>query len=118
MRSIAQLAESRVCKWLERRGWVTLKRNYRGAGFELDLISISDNTLLIGEVKCRPLLYCPTTINPYELVRPKQRAAIKRGILHFIERYDPLFSTIRVDLFVVSGEKLSTLTRYKSIDML
>ena len=78
-----------------------LARNYRGRGFELDLVFSKNSQLVIVEVKLRrkskELVIC-------ELVPPKKKRALERGALHFLSHTDVDFDTVRFELVLVHGD--------------
>lgn len=109
-----QLAENRVANWLGKQDWTILKRNYRRVGFEVDIIAKKQDILLVGEVKLRTHLD-PRGIK--DILRPRQKLRIQKGIQSFLADYDTPYEVIRFDLFIVYGEKLDRLARYKDISL-
>ena len=95
---LGQIGEDLTEKLYLNHGYEFLARNYRGRGFELDLIFSKDSDLIIVEVKLRRnregLLI-------RELVPPRKKRALERGALHFLSNTDTEFNTIRFELVVV-----------------
>lgn len=95
-------AETLVAKALARQGWALLARNVRHTGFELDLVARKGATLVVIEVKAR--VRPPTSERDMaELLPPKKRQALARGLAAAVTRWGTEVETARVDLAVVDA---------------
>lgn len=52
-RHLGQMAEDRVCAWLQGEGWQLIARNFTIRGGEIDLIMRQNRWLVFFEVRCR-----------------------------------------------------------------
>lgn len=85
---------------LRLQGWSIDKRNFRGRGFEIDIIASKHETLSFVEVKLRKR---PVTTN-YEffgLMSRQKRRAMYRGSQYYLFKNKITMKKIRFDLVVV-----------------
>ncbi len=85
------------------RGWQVLARNYRGRGFEIDLVARQARNLVFIEVKARQR---DVTRPLVEFITPRKRKALRRGAQHFLNAHQPDVDHCRFDLclYDVRGE--------------
>ena len=89
------MGENAVAAWWCARGWQILARNYRGRGFEIDLIAAKARCVTFIEVKARQRdLERPLA----EFITPRKSAALRRGAQHFIANQQPDADHYRFDL--------------------
>lgn len=100
-------AEQLVASLLKQRGWQILAQNYRGVGFELDLVTCKGNTLAIVEVKYRPKTRPEHAVREEDLLPWRKSQALLRGTQKFIYKHQITAKTVRVDLAVVSARQVS-----------
>ncbi len=113
--SKARRAEAAVSGLLRQQGWHICARNYRGRGFEIDILALdSEGTLLMGEVKFRKS-FNPETCIMQNIVSSAQLQRIKKGALRYIDHSSIEVSYLRIDLFVVTGSRMQRLYRYSHI---
>lgn len=98
-------AEHLVGHALRRQGWEILSRNYRGTGFELDLVVKKCGTLAIVEVKHRPN-YSLTYPQNDQLLNQRKYRSLLKGALSFITKFQISAATIRIDLAIVSNQNI------------
>lgn len=111
----AKAAESAVSTFLSQEGWRICARNFRGPGFEIDILAADNQkTLLIGEVKFRKR-FDPKTARLEDFVSAKQLGRIKGGALRFISQVGMDVDYLRLDVFVVTGMEMKQLYRYSHI---
>jgi putative endonuclease len=92
-------AEDAVARYLRRRGWRILARNWRGGGGELDLVARRGAVVAVVEVKRRA---DPAALA--EPVRAAQAARLRRAAEAWLARGDgppPGVSEVRLDLATV-----------------
>lgn len=94
-----QTGEQLVAKILLKQGWQILAQNFRGRGFELDIIAVKGFTVIIVEVKSRKSQ--PKVHQDRELISARKRIAITRGITAFLEKSTLEWRTIRIDLALI-----------------
>lgn len=70
---LGQKGEQMAVDYLQRLGYVILKRNYRGNGGEIDIIATKNGITYFTEVKSRAL---PGFANPADSVTPHKRKQI------------------------------------------
>lgn len=106
-----QLAENFIKTLFEKKNITVLAQNFRGVGFEIDLI-VQDKigNLIAVEVKFRKDL----TRNLDRLIPTKKLAALYRGLSFYEHKNFEFVQNKRIDLAVV-GEKNESLFLYKYI---
>ena len=101
-------AEALVASAWQRQGWQVLARNYRGVGFEIDLIAQRDKTLVFVEVKARACRDKNWQVDDFLSARKK--SSLQRGAQHFITNQAPTAKHFRFDLCVVVGKHIDVIT--------
>ncbi len=91
----AREGEEAVAAWWAARGWQILARNYRGVGFEIDLIATQARHLVFIEVKARRRDLSRALT---EFITSRKRVALQRGAQHFISTHQPRADHYRFDL--------------------
>ena len=97
---LARTSEDKVADRWKEQGWNILARNYRGTGFEIDLIAHKKNTVSFIEVKARTQL---GVWSLSEFITKKKSASIRRGALHFITHQAPDANHYRFDLCLLTA---------------
>ena len=97
------LGEKLACRFLRRRGYKILYRNFRGRrGGEIDIVCRDGDTLVFVEVKTRT---GEEFGRPFETIRAEQRERITRGGLAWLRLLDNPDILFRFDVVeVVLGE--------------
>ena len=92
-------------KYLRRSGYRIVKRNFRAAGAEIDLVAMDGETLVFVEVKTRRSLEAGA---PEEAVDERKQKRMRRAAEIFAMRYRADDVTMRFDVIAVdaSGERL------------
>ena len=106
MFSKAVEAEERVAKHWCAHGWRLLTKNYRGVGFEIDLILQKGSTISFVEVKARKYLGAWQLT---DFISSKKRESLQRGAHHYLHYKRPKASNFRYDLCLVVGSKITTI---------
>ena len=99
--------EERVARYWQDHGWFVLARNYRGRGFEIDLIVQRGSTLVFVEVKARR---CLDDWQLHEFITEQKRRALQRGAEQFIAERCPDADCYRFDLCLLSANKITVVT--------
>ncbi len=100
-------AEEIVENILINKGWRILARNFRGPGFEVDLIAESNKILAAIEVKHFPFAKCELSYLT-GLFKPRKIFLIKKGIARFLEKNNSLhqyFSEYKIYGVIVDRKK-------------
>lgn len=101
--SLARLGEALICSELQKQGWRILGQNFRRYGTELDILAQKGGTLAVVEVKTRRNFYHQTLKEPVEeLITPRKKQSLCRGVHYFLMESTIQPQTIRFDLAVVS----------------
>jgi putative endonuclease len=87
--------EELALRYLTRRGYVLIERNYRTRYGELDLILRDKDTLVFTEVKLRHGLGFG---DPLEAVTPRKQAAIRALAEQYLSEKEPHFDALRFDV--------------------
>ncbi len=94
-RSSGAWGEELALRYLSRKGYTLVERNYRTRYGELDLILRKNNTLVFVEVKLRRGTGFG---DPLEAVTPRKQAKIRSlAELYLLDR-EPAFDTVRFDV--------------------
>lgn len=101
MHKVARSSEDEVANRWRERGWRILARNYRGTGFEIDLIAHKDNTVSFIEVKARTRLGIWSLS---EFITPRKSMSLRRGAKHFITHQAPDADHYRFDLCLLTTD--------------
>jgi len=111
-------AETYLANRLVCAGETILARNFRGRGFELDLLTMKQDVLIVVEVKYRSSYNRNNDLT--QLVSSSKKKALKKGVLYWLSRNPDVankVTTIRLDLAVITqrGRQLSN-EYYRNID--
>ena len=91
-----------VRKQLEFRQWTILAQNYRGRGFELDIVALRGHSLVVFEVKTRtkPL---QSQVSLETLLPLKKRRSLEYGLNHYLSHAPQSleWQVARIDLVIV-----------------
>ncbi len=87
--------EELALRYLQRRGYSLVARNYRRRGGEIDLILRQDETLVFVEVKLRRGIGFG---DPVESVTPRKQARIRAVAEQYLAEEEPEFSEARFDV--------------------
>ncbi|MCA1688652.1 MAG: YraN family protein [Actinobacteria bacterium] len=87
--------EELALRYLTRRGYVLIERNYRTRYGELDLILRHENTIVFVEVKLRRGTGFG---HPLEAVTPRKQASIRSLAQRYLLDRRPSFDTLRFDV--------------------
>jgi len=86
-------------RYLKRRGWKVLHRNFRApGGGEVDLVCRDQETLVFAEVKTRR---SEELGRPIDAVDKEKQVLIRRGALHWLRLLDMPDITFRFDVIEV-----------------
>ncbi|MBD0253299.1 MAG: YraN family protein [Rubrobacter sp.] len=86
--------ENLALRYLTRRGYTLVERNYRTRYGEIDLIVRKDDALVFVEVKLRRGTGFG---DPLEAVTLRKQSAIRSLATHYISDRNPTFDTLRFD---------------------
>ncbi|MDE3269252.1 MAG: ribonuclease HII [Pseudomonadota bacterium] len=106
--NLGNRAEELVANAWQRQGWRVLARNYRGIGFEIDLITQRGKTLVFVEVKARSSLAKNWQVEDF--ISERKRSSLQRGAEHFIASQTPTADHYRFDLCIVVNNHINVLT--------
>ena len=87
--------EDLALRYLTRRGYSLVERNFRTRRGEIDLVVRNDGVLVFVEVKLR------RTTNfgdPLEAVTPRKQATIRSLAVQYLAERNPHFDTLRFDV--------------------
>ena len=94
-RASGDLGEEIARRYLARKGYRIVERNYRTRRGELDLIARQDDTLVVVEVKLRR-----TTSygDPLDAVTPRKQRSIRLMAEEYLSERDPNYGELRFDV--------------------
>lgn len=84
-----------MARWLTRRGWRVVARNWRGGGGELDIVAVRGTVLAVIEVKARA-----DAAALDEPIRSAQAGRLRRAAEAYLARH-PHDGEVRLDLAAV-----------------
>jgi putative endonuclease len=104
-RSSGAWGEDLALRYLTRRGYTLVERNYRTRYGEIDLIVRKDDTLVFFEVKLRRGTGFG---DPLEAVTTRKRSNIRSLAVQYLSDRDPNFDTLRFDVIgiLVSADRV------------
>jgi putative endonuclease len=94
-RSSGAWGEDLALRYLTRRGYRLVERNYRTRRGEIDLIVRNEDTLVFVEVKLRRTTGFG---DPLEAVTPRKQATIRAIAVQYLADHNPSFDTLRFDV--------------------
>lgn len=99
-----EFAERRAVRYLKRRGYEILMRNFRVRGGEIDIIAIEKRCLVFVEVRRRAE---GAMVDAAESVTPKKRSRMIRAAKAYLARHPKALEsfTIRFDVIAFDGGK-------------
>ncbi len=101
-RASGATGESIACRFLEKKGYKIIERNYRCHSGEIDIIAMERDTLCFVEVKMRTnFSYGP----PYLSITPQKQHQISLVALNYLARTKRKFGGIRFDVVSIESEK-------------
>ena len=114
-RCLGNFGEREAAKYLKRRGYKILERNYVSRGHEIDIIARLDDTTVFAEVKCRTVGHeSDKESRPAAAVSPrKQRSIIEAARGYMMEK--GARGRKRLDVIEVYAECVGKKTRVKEI---
>ncbi len=101
-RSLGAWGEELALRFLSRRGYTLVERNYRTRYGELDLIVRQGSTLVFVEVKLRRGTGFG---DPVEAVTPHKQAKIRSLAQRYLLDREPAFDTLRFDVVGILMDK-------------
>ena len=101
--TLGQQGERAAERFLRRKGWKILLRNFRGAHGEIDRIMRDGKTIVFVEVKTRRSR--KFFEGRYRRFGPRKKLAIYRTSIAFLRRYRMTRDPVRYDLVTVLCEK-------------
>lgn len=101
-------AEEQAAKYLKKKGYRILERNYRTRTAEVDIIALDGDTVVFVEVKARASDLFGT---PMEAVGVKKRAKIAQAAIHYLatKGKDRREAPARFDVIAIGPEGLEHL---------
>jgi len=100
-----EYAERRAVKYLKRRGYEILMRNFRVRGGEIDIVALKGKHLVFVEVRARAE---GGMVDAAESVTPKKRRRVVRAAKAYLARHPKALEsfTIRFDVITFDGRKV------------
>jgi putative endonuclease len=102
-RAIGTVAENRVIEYLQERGWIIIKKNFRFHRKEIDIIACRDDVLIFVEVKSRG---GKDFGHGLEAVDRHKRERIGSVAHYFIEKNSFYDYNARFDVASIDGKEL------------
>ncbi len=99
-----KFGEDAVCAYLERKGYLVIKRNYRIRGGEIDIIAQKDGYIAFVEVKTRS---SDSISNGFDAIDSNKIKAVIRTAENYLNKYpsdlQPRFDAAQV---IVENDKI------------
>lgn len=105
MKPLGTEGEDIAAKFLKKKGYRILKRNYRGTGGEVDIIAEDGGTIVFVEVKTRT---GDLFGHPMEAVHYRKRQKIKKIALHYLAKQKKEVSA-RFDIICIRMKGITAL---------
>lgn len=102
---LGRVGERAAEKYLWRKGYRIVTRNYRAAGAEIDIVAMDGETLVFVEVKTRQSFAAGA---PEEAVDERKQTRMRRAAEAFVRRYRADDYDMRFDIVAIdaSGARL------------
>ncbi len=97
-REVQRWGEEAAARYLRRRGWTILARNWRARVGELDLVARKGNTLVFVEVKTRT---SSDFLEPHLGVDVRKQGRLRRVAQAYVAFERPRFEDCRFDVIAV-----------------
>jgi len=94
--------EERGARWLTQKGFKILKRNFRSAGGEVDIIGSDGDEIVFVEVKCWDVFEEENL--EFSISKHKQKNII-RASKAFLSQQDLLDQYVRYDVLLITGNR-------------
>jgi len=94
-RASGELGEEIASRYLTRKGYQVVERNYRTRRGELDLIARRGDTLVIVEVKLRRTAAYG---DPLDAVTPRKQRSVRLMTEEYLSERDPDYRELRFDV--------------------
>lgn len=101
--------EDLALRYLMRRGYTLVERNYRTRRGEIDLILRKEDTLIFVEVKLRRGTGFG---DPLEAVTPRKQATLRYLAERYLADREPDFDTVRFDVVGILAGRDGLLVRH------
>ncbi len=98
--ALGRRGEQIAARYLRRRGWRVIGRNFSAAGAEIDLIALDRATLVFVEVKTR---IDGETWTPAAAVDARKRERIRRAASVYLRRHRADNRPVRFDVVAISS---------------
>lgn len=95
---LGNLGEEIAIKFLIRRGWQILQRNYRSRWGEIDIVAKDKDFIVFVEVKTTRVEH---SLFPQESITQRKQMQISKMALSFLKRFSLLDSKARFDIVAV-----------------
>lgn len=112
---IAKIGEELACEYLVRKGYKIIERNFRKKYQEIDIIAISDSTLVFIEVKTRR---SDSFGSPFESITPWKLKHLVRLAQYYKQLHTSLSDYMRIDaigIILSPNNKLENLEHLENI---
>jgi len=93
-------AEEEACRFLKKKGYEILERNYRTPAAEIDIVAREGGNLVFVEVKARSSL---RRGHAREAVGPAKQKKILTGAMYYIKEKRLLREGVRFDVVTIQG---------------
>jgi putative endonuclease len=97
--SLGRRGEDLAARYLRKRGYTIVARGHRGRTGEIDLIAVSNRTVVFVEVKTRT---AHDAGHPAEAVDERKQQRIIRTALAYLKRHDLLECAARFDIIAIT----------------
>lgn len=98
-----------MCLLLTLSGWRVAARRLQTPCGEIDIVACRRNIVLVAEVKYREKGRTGTPVPPSECLSSRQQERLERASLFALQRYGSKSSSLRRDVFIIEGKRLTRL---------
>ncbi len=111
----AVLGENAACRYLEKKGYEIIERNFRKGYGEIDIVAIQENTLVFVEVKTRSSERFGT---PFEAISSRKLKKLLAGAKYYKYILHPeLPDDLRIDAIgiMVKGDEIISIEQIENV---
>jgi putative endonuclease len=114
---LGEYGETSACRFLKKRGYSIIARNWRTGHAEIDVIARGGGILVFVEVRLRSK---NALVPGYESISKHKKAVLRRACLAYARKYARRIATYRFDVIDIEhdhGNATDTIHHYENVPL-